>query len=158
MNKTTQYHIGSILVALSAFGQHLMGTAPVENVGTATGGSDPALTAEPTTDAPKKPRGRPAGSTNTPAPASSSAPAEPAPTPAADPVAASNTTASTGFTWEELKDIGRPLMTAAKGDELKAIIKKHMPKGGDPDKGLRELANYPEVHAAFKADVEAASY
>lgn len=84
---------------------------------------------EGATDTPK-PRGRPKGS--------GSAPAEPEP--------------PKGKTYEELREIIKPAVDDAKGEEVKKLIAR------SGAKDLKELATMPDKQAAFIKDVEALTF
>lgn len=169
MNKTTQYHIENLLVALTAFGQHLMGAAEPQPDG------PPTVTGEPTTDKPKgsgRPRktAEPTPAVTTAAPASSSAPsAEPAATPSGGfaPIPGTSWTpdavrswnlaleGGNGISFDQLKEATRPLHENGLGQELVALIKKHIPESGNKEGRLRELAMWPDAHEAFMKEVKA---
>ncbi len=128
MTKNTKIQLGIIIGAIAAIGAELLGeTGNTPTPETVT--ADP-----PAGEAPKR-RGRPAA--EKPA-AETPAPETPTPTP---PVV--------GKTIDELRALYRPIVEEGRGDEVKAIMKKH---GAN---SVAELA--PEKHADFIKDIEALS-
>lgn len=149
MNPNIQKHIGSILVALAGIGTELLGK---------TGEPEPATTGEPTDLKPK--RGRPASK-----PAETSAPGaslESTETKQPDPAPKAPAGAKT---WEELKDIMRPMVMGQKddkgdwvrqpaGDQAKKLVDKYLPEDRK-GQGLKALSEFPQHHGDFTRDVEA---
>lgn len=144
MKQTTQYHLGALLLALTNLAQHLMG-ASGENEN-----PNPVLPAEPTADKPKagRPRKEAAPAVVTP-PAETKAEA----LPVDDFADEKQTKLKPPFTWEQLKDIGRPIFLAARGAELQTVINKLLPADRQ-GQGLKALADFPDKHAEYVKNVE----
>lgn len=156
MNQNIKYHLGQILISLAGIGTELLGSAPAEIAA-------PAVTGEPTDQQPTRTRKartavasaetktetQPSGETKTETPASTIPPAD----------------GPKGKTWEELKEIGRPMVMGVKnpdgswknepqGTALKALVDKYLPED-QKGQGLKSLANFPQHHEDFMRDVEA---
>lgn len=157
MNQNIKSHLGQILVSLAGIGTELLGQAPAETAA-------PAVTGEPTDQQPT--RTRKARTAAAAAPVTepvTQPPVEPkteTPAPAALPADGPK-----GKTWEELKEIGRPMVMGVKnpdgswknepqGTALKALVDKYLPED-QKGQGLKALANFPQHHEDFMRDVEA---
>ena len=126
MNPQIKKQFGIILQAVAIIGTELLGE-----------GSEP-------TPAPAKKQGR--------SPKATPAPAEPEPTgyaPVAEPPTEPAPSPAIGKTYEELREVIRPLVEQGKGAEVKAVIAKY-------GTSLKDLP--PATHAAFEKDIEALKY
>jgi len=131
----------AIAAVLSAFAEELKSWA-----GTAPTSATPAPAEDNGTEteapAPKK-RGRPAAAPVAPTEPEAEAPAAPA------PVATPAPAAPTGKTYEELRDLIKPLVEEGRGEEVKKVISKY-------GSSLKEID--AKHHAAFEKDIAALSY
>jgi len=73
---------------------------------------------------------------------------QPAPTPESEKPKA-------GKTLDELRALINPLVLKARGPEVKTVLNKYAPEGHSGDYTLALLAERPDTHAAFAADIEA---
>lgn len=125
----------SAILALATAAAALANAATLlaQELGTENTGTTTTPQPEATADAPKRGRGRPAA---TEAPAPVEQPATPAPEPAKP----------AGLSYEELRELIRPLVEAGRGEEVKKEIAKY-------GSSLKEIP--ADKTGAFKKDIEA---
>lgn len=139
MNNTTKLSIAALLSAagavLNAFAGELAGEEITQTI--------------KQTDTPVDPPTKPKKAPKAEKPAEK--PADPAPTEtAAEELAATEG----GKTYDELKEIIRPLVESGEGLQVKAIIKKYDPESNPPSLKTMPAKN----HAAFEKDIQALTY
>lgn len=108
-----------------------------------------------------KRQGRPRKVQDAPAPATTEAPATQTTTAAPaepEPAAKPAEPPKGGKTLDELKALIAPLVKAARGSEVKALLNKHAPADYNASEAnpytLSLLSERPEVHEAFVQDIE----
>ena len=133
MTQNTKKQFGIILAALASIGAELAG----ENLTNSNPVSEPQPSTPAPEPAPTKRRGRPPVTTPAETPAEeTAAPAEPAPT--------------TGTkTYEELRELIKPLVEEGRGEEVKKVIGKYAAS-------LKEIP--ADKQAAFVKDIEGLTY